>query len=396
MPPSPVSAAAVAPPVPRAPAPPDHARRRGLALAVARQAVGEADCLVTCNNHDIFYLTGVREGISWLAVWDGGAFALSRHMLVDEVRELLPDCEVLLPCRRSTDTPDLKGFLTAQLASRRLQAIVCDPTRMPARAHLTLVDRAAANACRIILLDDAIGGLRAVKDPWETGLIRRCVEIAEEAFRGLIAGGARALLGRSERDVADELDNRMRQLGADRQGFPTTGIIVASGPNSTHAHHTPGARRIAAGEPLLIDWGAELDGYRNDMTRTLFIGAVPEFARRAYPVVEAALHAAAGLLDHGAAMGDIDRAARERVVGSGFTEFHYGVGHGVGLEIHESPRIRAASTLPLIAGMVTTIEPGIYLRGQGGIRIENLYAIRDCGAVSLGGLPTSIESMTLA
>jgi Xaa-Pro aminopeptidase len=184
----------------------------------------------------------------------------------------------------------------------------------------------------------------------------------------------------------------MWALGADRQGFPETGIIVASGPNSAKPHHAPGHRRVAAGEALLIDWGAEVSGYRSDLTRTVFPGSVPGFALQAYPIVEQALQRAAGRLRAGAAMGEIDRAARETITDAGYTEFHYGVGHGVGLAIHEAPWLRANSTDLCEPGMLTTIEPGIYLPDIGGIRIENLYQITRDGSECLGNLPTDLAA----
>lgn len=184
-------------------------------------------------------------------------------------------------------------------------------------------------------------------------------------------------------------------LGADRQGFPETGVIVASGPNSASAHHAPGSRRVSPGDTLLIDWGAELDGYRSDMTRTLFIGNLPEFAVEAYPVVRSALELAAGALQAGNTMGQVDHAARETVMAAGFPEFHYGVGHGIGLAIHEAPWLRAHSADRLEAGMITTIEPGIYLPGEGGIRIESIYEVLPGGPQRLDRLPTSLEQMVI-
>ena len=245
-------------------------------------------------------------------------------------------------------------------------------------------------------LPESLASLRAVKDSHELALTRRCVRIAEQAFSDLIQQGAAALVGRSERDLADELETRMWALGADRQGFPETGIIVACGPNSACPHHTPGPRRVAAGEALLFDWGAEFAGYRSDITRTVFPGSVPDFARQAYPIVEQALHRAAAKLRPGAAMGDVDRAARETVTDAGYPEFHYGVGHGLGLAIHEAPWLRAHSTARCATDMLTTIEPGIYLPDVGGIRIENVYLVTDDGNECLGELPTALEMMVIA
>ena len=238
--------------------------------------------------------------------------------------------------------------------------------------------------------------MRAVKDACEITLTRRCVWIAERAFSEMLGAGARALIGRTEQELAHELEARMWALGAESQGFPETGIIVASGPHSASPHHSPGQRRIVAGEALLFDWGAELAGYRSDLTRTVFPCSVPAFAIQAYPVVEQALERASQRLRAGAAMGEIDRAARETITDAGYPEFHYGVGHGVGLAIHEAPWLRANSTELCVADMLTTIEPGIYLPEIGGIRIENVYQVTAGGNECLGSLPTDLASMVIA
>ncbi len=375
--------------------PPDFPTRRRQTLARMRRSHPIADSLAICDPLDIQYLTGTRHGISWLILHAGGCFAISRHMLVEEVRAEAVDCEILLPCARSTERPDLEKFLLAEMTRRGCRSLLIDPARLAAQSYLNLIRHAEIRDIPVLTATDFLACQRAIKDATELELIRRCVGISETAFEGLTARGCAGLLGRTEREIADELETRMWSLGADRQGFPETGIIVASGPNSASAHHSPGGRRVAAGEPLLLDWGAELSGYRSDMTRTLFLGSLPDFAREAYPVVEKAIGDAARLLQAGQAMGEIDRAARDVVTGAGYTEFHYGVGHGVGLAIHETPWLRARSEEICEVGMVTTIEPGVYLTGVGGIRIENLYRIGKGGCECLNSLPIDLESMVL-
>jgi Xaa-Pro aminopeptidase len=371
-----------------------HARRQRL-LACSRLESPKPDAVLVADATDIHYLTGVAEGISWLAVWDHGCFLLGRHMLIEEAREEAPDCEVLLASERSTDKVDVLAFLIAELVRRKLSSAAVDLGKIDAQTFLKFAEQASTADLQLIHSTDLLDPLRQCKDSVEYQLIRQCSSIAEQALIGLLAGGAGAVIGRQEKDISRELESRMLDLGADRQGFPGTGIIVASGPNSASAHHSPGARKVAAGEPLLIDWGAELHSYRSDFTRTVFPVTVPDFAKKAYPVVEAALEAAVAKLKVGAPMGDADLAARQTVMEAGYPEFHYGVGHGVGLDIHESPWIRANSEEPFLDGMITTIEPGIYLRGTGGIRIENLYRITPDGVERIGELPTALESMIL-
>lgn len=372
-----------------------HARRHRT-LTTARQALGNVGAVILTDPLDIQYLTGTREGISWLVLTDDSAFAVSRHMLVSEVRAEAVDCEILLASARSTERPDLEGFVINRLTSHPIQRVAVDPAKLSALSYFQLAAHATTAGIELCRAPDLLANVRAIKNACELDLTRRCVDIAETAFRNLLAKGAASLIGRSEREIAKQLETLLWDAGADRQGFPGTGIIVASGPNSASAHHAPGNRRINAGEPVLIDWGAELSGYRSDLTRTVFTGSVPEFAQNAYPVVERALHLAAALLRDGAPMGEIDRAGRETIIAAGYPEFHYGIGHGVGLAIHEAPWLRADSTEPCKAGMLTTVEPGIYLHGTGGIRIENLYQITQDGAERLGSLPTNLESMVLA
>lgn len=370
---------------------PDFRQRRKRAL----DGNHHGDALILCDPLDIQYLTGSHHGISWLVVQEHSSFAVSRHMLVSEVRAEAVDCDILLASASSTERPELEQFVVAELVRRGIDTVVIDPARLSAQSYLRLTRHAADSGIRLKDHPEILAGVRAVKDPAEITLTRQCVRIAEQAFTELLAKGAASLIGRTERDLANELETRMWALGATRQGFPETGIIVASGPNSAKPHHTPGQRRISAGEALLIDWGAEISGYRSDLTRTVFPGSVPDFALQAYPVVEQALQRAAGRLRAGAAMGEIDRAARETITDAGYTEFHYGVGHGVGLAIHEAPWLRAGSTEPCEDGMLTTIEPGIYLPGIGGIRIENLYQVTRGGCECLGKLPVDLESMVL-
>ncbi len=369
-------------------------RRLALFEACRRQHPG-CDGILVCDAKDIHYLTGVQEGISWLIVSSKGSIAITRHMLIREVCERIPECEVLLPSVSSTDRPDVEAFVVAQLRLRSLTHILIETSKIDAATYLRLAAFCCGQAITLNAASRIVAGLRVIKDDEELLAIRRCVDIAEDSLMQLVSGGAAGLLGKTEREVAVELERNMIDLGADRQGFPGNGIIIASGPNSASPHHNPGSRRIGSGDTVLIDWGAERDGYRSDLTRTFFIHDVPEYALAAYSVVGDALNRAASLLGPGQSMGAIDEAARQTIVSAGYPEFHYGVGHGVGLDIHEEPWIRANASERLEAGMITTIEPGVYLPGVGGIRIENLFHIVPEGVERFGSLASSLDSMVL-
>ena len=351
--------------------------------------------MLICNSKDIQYLTGVDEGISWLIVFRNTTVAITRHMLVHEVTERIPECEVLLPCANSTDLPDLEEFVASELRRRSATQVLIEMEKITAASYLHLASCCEQNGVILESTSRVVASLRIIKDNEELQAIRRCVNIAERSLRQLISEGAAGFIGKTERQIAVELERIMIDFGADRQGFPATGIIIASGPNSSGAHHRPGSRRIESGDPVLIDWGAELDGYRSDLTRTFFMRSVPEFALVAYPVVQQALHMAAEILRPGMMLGTVDRAARRVITAAGLPEFHYGVGHGVGLDIHEEPWIRADSEEGLEANMITTLEPGIYLHGIGGIRIENLFRIIPDGAENLASFPTCLDEMIL-
>ncbi len=227
-----------------------------------------------------------------------------------------------------------------------------------------------------------------------TGLVeelRRVKDDAELARIGLAAGAADAALaevarslegGPSEAELATALDAAMRAHGADGPGFET---IVAAGPAAAMPHHRPTPRRIAAGDAVVVDFGAEVDGYRSDMTRTLVVGEVadPEL-RRALAVVAESQAAGVAAVADGVDASEVDRACREVISTAGWAErFVHGTGHGVGLDIHEAPSVAAGSTDMLRAGQVVTVEPGVYLPGVGGVRIEDTVVVTAAGCYPL-------------
>lgn len=231
----------------------DFAKRRNhLAESREQSSTGLAAFLI-CNPVDIAYLTGVDEGISWLAIWKGGGFAMTRHMLVREAEAALGDFELLLPSERSTNRLNLEEFVTSELIRRGIKEVIVDPARMSAAGYKSLEKSAASTGLQIAGAPSLVSRLRQCKDAEEHQAILRCIGIAEQAFSELIERGSKGLIGRTEREIARELEGRMIALGADRQGFPGSGIIIASGPNSASNHHRPGSRKVAKGDTLLID-----------------------------------------------------------------------------------------------------------------------------------------------
>ena len=226
--------------------------------------------------------------------------------------------------------------------------------------------------------------LRRVKDEAELAAIAAAAELADEVWRLALEDG---LAGRSELEVARAAEARMRERGSE-PSFPT---IVAAGPNGALPHAEPGERPIGRGELVVFDMGAKLDGYCSDGTRTFATGEPGEEARAVYETVREAQEAALAAVRAGAKAEDVDGVARDLIATAGHGErFGHGLGHGVGLEVHEEPRVSQHSEDALAAGEVVTIEPGIYLPGKLGVRIEDLVVVTPDAHRNLSSLPKSL------
>lgn len=217
--------------------------------------------------------------------------------------------------------------------------------------------------------------LRAVKDDGELDAIRRAADIANIAFERFADEGG--LVGRTERDLAWRFETFLHEANADGVSFPAS---VASGPNAAKPHTEPRDRRVERGETVIVDGGCMVDGYCSDCTRTFATGQLPDELTRAYEVCLDAQLSGLAAVQPGASGPGVDAAARDKIEMAGFGEaFGHGLGHGVGLLVHEDPRLAQESRSILAEGNVVTVEPGIYLSGLGGIRIEDLVVVREDG-----------------
>lgn len=217
--------------------------------------------------------------------------------------------------------------------------------------------------------------LRAVKEPAEIARIAAAAALADAAFESLVRGG---LVGRTERELALALEQEMRRLGAQRPSFDS---IIAAGAHGALPHAQPRDVAVARGDLVVIDWGAQLDGYCSDCTRTVAAGEPAADARAGYELVLRAQLEGVQAVRAGAHGREVDAQARAVIAAGGHAEhFGHGLGHGVGLEIHEAPRLSQRSEDRLVAGNVVTVEPGIYLPGEFGIRIEDLLVVLDDGS----------------
>jgi Xaa-Pro aminopeptidase len=227
--------------------------------------------------------------------------------------------------------------------------------------------------------------LRRVKDEVELTAIAEASKLADEVWEWSVERG---LAGRSEREVARAAEARIRELGGD----PSFPAIVAAGPNGALPHAEPGAREIGRGELVVFDMGAQLDGYCSDGTRTYATGDPGEQARAVYETVLRAQLASLEAIAPGATGEAVDTVAREIIAAAGHGDrFGHGLGHGVGLEVHEGPRLSARSEDVLAPGEVVTVEPGIYLPGELGVRIEDLVVVVEGGYDNLSALPKDLQ-----
>jgi Xaa-Pro aminopeptidase len=246
---------------------------------------------------------------------------------------------------------------------------------------------ALADDWELVPATGVVERLRAVKDEDEIERMRAAAQLADRALEEVLEDG---LIGRAERDVAIELELRMRRLGAETPSFSS---IVAAGAHGALPHAEPRAEPIPRDVLVTIDWGAQLDGYCSDCTRTYATGeGVSAEAREVYGVVLAAQEAGVAAVQAGPTGRDVDAIARAVIEQAGYGEhFGHGLGHGVGLDVHEAPRLsRIESEQPLLAGNVVTVEPGIYLPGRLGVRIEDLLVVRDGAQETLNGLDKAL------
>jgi Xaa-Pro aminopeptidase len=252
-------------------------------------------------------------------------------------------------------------------------------------------DEAFGSGVSLVPTRGCVEALRLVKDDGEVARMERAAAIADDALASVVP-----LLAQAEAELVTEafiaaaLDHAMRARGAEDSAFET---IVASGPNSAKPHARPGDRRIRAGDPVVIDFGAIYEGYRSDMTRTFSIGGEPDGElARVFSVVAESQRVGVAAVAPGVVAGDVDRACRDVIAEAGWAErFEHGTGHGVGLDIHEAPSVGPGATAILAPGVVATVEPGVYLAGVGGVRIEDTLVVVEDGRRPLTMFPKDVS-----
>ncbi|MGE0463602.1 MAG: M24 family metallopeptidase [Vicinamibacterales bacterium] len=360
-------------------APAEFLEPRRVALSRSLAAEG-LDALVVTSRANIAYLSGFF-GSAGLLLATGERLQLfsdSRYAeALDGLARRLPSLEVVTapPGRGSAEES-----LVEAVASLRPSRLGFESAHLTVRQHVDLKARLASTGSRAELTptEGMVEQLRARKDAWEVEKLREAGRRLSDVAKCIIP---KVLAGSSERQLAARIEWELRQKGFDKPAFDT---IVASGPNAALPHHRAGARVLEEGDLVVIDFGGMLDGYAVDMTRTVTLGPATRRQRECLMAVAAAQRAAFAAARVGVDAEDVDAAARVALAAAGLAEaFGHGLGHGLGLEVHERPRLSrrrpGASEGPLAAGMVFTLEPGVYFPGWGGVRLEDDVLATDAG-----------------
>ena len=341
----------------------------------------ELDALLVREPVNLRWLAGFT-GTNGLAVVEAGADG-SRTFVTDFRYVERAAEEVGEAFERREGERDLLDGLGDVLPARRPLWLGFDDAHVSVRDHRRLGE--ALEGVELVAAGGLVERLRAVKDTAEVAAIRAAAALADEALRAALDGG---LAGRTEREFALALEDEMRRRGAQSPSFPS---IVAAGAHGALPHAEPRDVAIPADTLVVVDWGALLDGYCSDCTRTFATGELEAEAEEVYEVVRRAQASALSAVQAGPTGREVDAVAREAIADAGYGErFGHGLGHGVGLEVHEEPRLSKASDAPLQAGNVVTVEPGVYLPGRLGVRIEDLVVVTDDGADVLSSHPKEL------
>ena len=369
------------------PAPPDLLSRRLAALRVAVDA-SAVDALVVSHAPNLLYLLGVAASAGLAVVTAGGTAVLADERYRESFAHAaagLPDVSVIPMPVGSSYEETLAAYVTA----RAYRAVGVEANAMTLGRAAALRRALGPEGPALVETDAMVELLRVVKDPWEQAIFREAGGRLTEVAACILP---RVLAGRQEREVAWEIEVALRNGGFERPAFET---IVASGPNSARPHHRAGERRLGEGDLVVVDFGGVLDGYAVDMTRTVGVGQLAGERRRWMRSVAEAQRAAIAAAGPGILPSAIDAAARRVLAAAGLGErFVHSTGHGLGLEVHERPAIgpRGDGSGPVTAGMVFTVEPGVYVPGEGGVRIEDDVIVTATGVECLTGAVPGFEA----
>jgi len=328
----------------------------------------ELDAILISQPENRYYLSGFDGSAGFLLITAQDAILATDFRYIEQVKRQAPEYKLF---QITSDMVNWFGELTAGLNLKRLGFEARDISFDMYRQLNSALDK-KQSSLKFVPLDELVESLRVVKEAEEIELITKAAEISDNAFQYI---EETIHTGMSEKEVAWEMEKFMRENGSQDMPFE---IIVASGPNSALPHAKPSERAIQAGEPVLFDIGAKIDGYSSDLSRTICLGAPDDTFKKVYDIVLGAQLTALSIIKESMTGEQADSLARTVIAEAGYGEaFGHALGHGVGLAAHEAPRLGPGSAEKLGSGMVFTVEPGIYLPGWGGIRIEDLVVMEN-------------------
>lgn len=345
----------------------------GLKALREQLAADGSGAMLFVNPSNVSYLCSYPCRDSFLLVSRKESFYLTDFRYLEEASRSIKGCTIV---KVESSFPAAVRDICRKL---KIKKLAFEPDRISFALYSRL-SAALGGAVVLSPFPGVVEGLRRVKSPQEMAKIRKAVFIAAEALR---RASRMRLAAKTEKEVAFELDLHMRRLGAEGPAFD---IIVASGPNSSRPHHLTSDRRILKNEPVLVDIGACFGGYKSDLTRVFFSGKITPLEAKIYDIVLTAQKKALAAVAAGIPASKIDSCAREHIEKSGYGRyFGHSLGHGVGLDVHELPRLSQTESGWLLPGMVFTLEPAVYLPGRFGIRIEDMVLVTGEGAEVLSG-----------
>jgi Xaa-Pro aminopeptidase len=350
----------------------DH-RARTERVAAQLDRIG-VDAILVTDLINVRYLTGFSGTNGQALVSSSGVWFYTDPRYEGSASTLVKDAEIGIYPKRLHDVlaPRLRELGAHRVGFEASSVTVAELSKL----------EASIAEVELVATDGLVEELRRVKDPDEVAAIRAAVRLADEAFAWILD---RLVPGATERQIALDLEVRMRAGGGEATSFDP---IVGSGPLSAHIHHTPSDRELEKGDLVLLDFGARYEGYCSDLTRTVVLGPASEDQRTTYELVLAAQRNGIAAIAPGVGGADVDRTARSTIAAAGYGErFGHGLGHGVGLDIHEAPTLKDISEDQLRAGEVITVEPGVYVPDRDGIRIEDCVLVTEDGPDVLTSAP---------
>ena len=354
-------------------------------IAAAREKLAAKDmpAYLISNHMDYHYLTGFTGEDSAVLLTPKRICLISDGRFEQAIKE---ECPWITTVMRKTTVEEAVGKLCRQWTLDRL-AVQADHVTLQAHDDL----RKAAKSTRLVKAGPVVNELRICKDKADLKVLDEAIRIAQDAFKAM----RRSIrIGQTEQELSARLEYEMLKRGATGPSFPT---IVAEGPNAALPHAHPGQRRVKKGSAILFDWGARYRFYCSDLTRMVFVGTIPPKIRKIYGIVLAAQQKAIAAIRPGVRGFDVDAVARNHIKKAGYGKyFGHGTGHGLGLDIHEAPAVSFRSKKETLEpGMVVTVEPGIYLPGVGGVRIEDDVLVTADGCRVLTSLSSDLSDAVL-